>query len=245
MNAKSRSLKIFFDGLIFDTTLKLSLLKILLSTFCSNKELKLLVILLKLSPFNFDASINLKFFFLDKILIALEKKYMSSGVNLYTISNSYAFRTSSEVSEYLNIERIVPKPLSRAATETLAIIAYHQPITRSEIENIRGVSLSRGTIDLLLELGWIKPGQRRATPGNHLTWKTSNNFLEHFGIKEINELPGIEDLKSSGLLDKNKIIFIDLKLHDIPNTISSTFNSLKDYKNLNLNQVLMIQHQYQ
>ena len=146
---------------------------------------------------------------LDKILFALEKKYMSSGVNLYTISNSYAFRTSSEVSEYLNIERIVPKPLSRAATETLAIIAYHQPITRSEIENIRGVSLSRGTIDQLLELGWIKPGQRRATLGNPLTWKTSNNFLDHFGLKEINELPGIEDLKSSGLLDKNKIIFSD------------------------------------
>ena len=146
---------------------------------------------------------------LDKILIALEKKYMSSGVNLYTISNSYAFRTSSEVSEYLKIERIVPKPLSRAATETLAIIAYHQPITRSEIENIRGVSLSRGTIDLLLELGWIQPGQRRSTPGNPLTWKTSNNFLDHFGLKEINELPGIEDLKSSGLLDKNKIIFGD------------------------------------
>ena len=109
----------------------------------------------------------------------------------------------------MNIERIVPKPLSRAATETLAIIAYHQPITRSEIENIRGVSLSRGTIDLLLELGWIQPGQRRSTPGNPLTWKTSNNFLDHFGLKAINELPGIEDLKSSGLLDKNKIIFSD------------------------------------
>ena len=146
---------------------------------------------------------------LDEILTVLENKYISSGVNLCTINNSYAFRTSSEVSEYLNIERIVPKPLSRAATETLAIIAYHQPITRSEIENIRGVSLSRGTIDLLLELGWIQPGQRRSTPGNPLTWKTSNNFLDHFGLKEINELPGIEDLKSSGLLDKNKIIFGD------------------------------------
>ena len=146
---------------------------------------------------------------LDEILTRLENKYESSGVNLYTINNCYAFRTSLEVSEYLNIKRIVPKPLSRAATETLAIIAYHQPITRSEIENIRGVSLSRGTIDLLLELGWIKPGQRRATPGNPLTWKTSNNFLDHFGLKEINELPGIEDLKSSGLLDKNKIIFGD------------------------------------
>ena len=146
---------------------------------------------------------------LDKILIALEKKYISSGVNLYTINNSYAFRTSLEISEYLNIERIVPKPLSRAATETLAIIAYHQPITRSEIENIRGVSLSKGTLDLLLELGWIQPGQRRATPGNPLTWKTSNNFLDHFGLKEINDLPGIDDLKNSGLLDKNKIIFSD------------------------------------
>ena len=146
---------------------------------------------------------------LDEILVALEKKYISSGVNLYTINNSYAFRTSLEISEYLNIERIVPKPLSRAATETLAIIAYHQPITRSEIENIRGVSLSRGTLDLLLELGWIQPGQRRTTPGNPLTWKTSNNFLDHFGLKEINDLPGIDDLKNSGLLDKNKIIFSD------------------------------------
>ena len=146
---------------------------------------------------------------LDEILVALEKKYFSSGVNLYSINNSYAFRTSLEVSEYLNIERIVPKPLSRAATETLAIIAYHQPITRSEIENIRGVSLSRGTLDLLLEIGWILPGQRRATPGNPLTWKTSNKFLDHFGLKEINDLPGIDDLKNSGLLDKNKIIFSD------------------------------------
>ena len=146
---------------------------------------------------------------LDEILVALEKKYISSGVNLHCINNSYAFRTSLEVSEYLNIERIVPKPLSRAATETLAIIAYHQPITRSEIENIRGVSLSRGTLDLLLELGWIQPGQRRESPGSPLTWKTSNKFLDHFGLKEINDLPGIEDLKSSGLLDKNKIIFSD------------------------------------
>ena len=146
---------------------------------------------------------------LDEILVVLEKKYTSGGVNLYKMNNSYAFRTSLEVSEYLNIERIVPKTLSRAATETLAIIAYHQPITRSEIENIRGVSLSRGTLDLLLELGWIQPGQRRATPGNPLTWKTSNNFLDHFGLKEINDLPGLEDLKNSGLLDKNKIIFSD------------------------------------
>ena len=146
---------------------------------------------------------------LDEILRTLEDKYSSSGINLNRINNTFAFRTSPEVSEYLNIEKIVPKPLSRAATETLAIIAYHQPITRSEIENIRGVSLSRGTLDILLELGWVQPGKRKLTPGNPLTWKTSNTFLDHFGLGNINELPGIDDLKNSGLLEKDKIIFSD------------------------------------
>ena len=146
---------------------------------------------------------------LDEILTSLEDKYSSSGINLNRINNTFAFRTSPEVSEYLNIEKIVPKPLSRAATETLAIIAYHQPITRSEIENIRGVSLSRGTLDILLELGWVQPGKRKLTPGNPLTWKTSNAFLDHFGLADINELPGIDDLKNSGLLEKDKIIFSD------------------------------------
>ena len=97
---------------------------------------------------------------LDDILFILKEKYNSSGVNLININNSYAFRTSYEVAEFLNIEKIIPKPLSRAATETLSIIAYHQPITRSEIEDIRGVSLSKGTLDLLWQLSWIKPGQR-------------------------------------------------------------------------------------
>lgn len=146
---------------------------------------------------------------LNQILESLEIQYSSRGVNLLKINNTFAFRTSSEISEFLNIEKVVPKPLSRAATETLSIIAYHQPITRSEIENIRGVSLSRGTLDFLLELGWIQPGQRRSTPGNPLTWKTSNLFLDHFGLKEIKDLPGIDDLKNAGLLDKNKIIFND------------------------------------
>ena len=146
---------------------------------------------------------------LDEILTTLEDKYSSSGINLNRINNTFAFRTSPEVSEYLNIEKIVPKPLSRAATETLAIIAYHQPITRSEIENIRGVSLSKGTLDILLELGWVQPGKRKSTPGNPLTWKTSDAFLDHFGLGDINELPGIDDLKNSGLLEKDKIIFSD------------------------------------
>ncbi|MDC6451419.1 SMC-Scp complex subunit ScpB [Alphaproteobacteria bacterium] len=146
---------------------------------------------------------------LEAVLKSLEKKYSSSGFNLYRINNSYAFRTSPEVSEFLNVETIVPKPLSRAASETLAIIAYHQPITRSEIENIRGVSLSKGTLDALLELNWIKPGQRKSTPGNPLTWRTSDTFLDHFGLKEISDLPGIDDLKNSGLLEKDNVIFKD------------------------------------
>ena len=151
---------------------------------------------------------------LDQILKILEKEYSSRGVNFCKINNTYAFRTSSEISEYLNIEKVVSKPLSRAATETLSIIAYHQPVTRSEIENIRGVSLSRGTLDVLLELGWVQPGPRRSTPGTPLTWKTSNLFLDYFGLREINELPGIDDLKNSGLLDKNKIIFNDEPVND-------------------------------
>ena len=146
---------------------------------------------------------------LDDILFILKEKYNSSGVNLININNSYAFRTSYEVAEFLNIEKIIPKPLSRAATETLSIIAYHQPITRSEIEDIRGVSLSKGTLDLLWQLSWIKPGQRRATPGRPLTWVTTNFFLDHFGLKSVSDLPGIDDLKNSGLLEKNNILFND------------------------------------
>ena len=146
---------------------------------------------------------------LDDILFILKEKYNTSGVNLININNSYAFRTSYEVAEFLNIEKLIPKPLSRAATETLSIIAYHQPITRSEIEDIRGVSLSKGTLDLLWELSWIKPGQRRATPGRPLTWVTTNFFLDHFGLKSVSDLPGIDDLKNSGLLEKNNILFND------------------------------------
>jgi segregation and condensation protein B len=146
---------------------------------------------------------------LEEILKSLEKKHSSSGFNLYKINNSYAFRTSPELSQFLNVETVVPRPLSRAASETLAIIAYHQPITRPEIEGIRGVSLSKGTLDALLELNWIKPGQRKSTPGNPLTWRTSDTFLDHFGLKEISDLPGIDDLKNSGLLDKDNVIFKD------------------------------------
>ncbi len=144
-----------------------------------------------------------------KIIKKLQNKYITSGINLINIENSFAFRTSEEVSELLNFEQEIKKPLSRAASETLAIIAYHQPITRAKIENIRGVTLSKGTLDLLFEIGWIKPGKRLETPGRPITWVTTIDFLDHFGLSKISDLPGIEELKESGLLNEDKTFFSD------------------------------------
>ena len=140
----------------------------------------------------------------------MKSSYSNRGFHLVSVGKkAWAFRTAPDLSDHLRIETEVKRRLSRAAIETLSIIAYHQPITRSEIENIRGVSLSRGTLDVLLELQWIQPGHRKSTPGNPLTWKTTNLFLDYFNLKNIKDLPGIEDLKNSGLLDKNKVIFND------------------------------------
>ena len=129
-----------------------------------------------------------------------------SGIEFKVIDQKLAFRTRADIAAHLSLERPVQKPLSRAALEVLAIIAYHQPITRSEIEEIRGISLSRGTIDILLELEWIRPRGRRRTPGRPLTWGTSTAFLDHFGLSSVSELPGMEDLKSAGLLRKGAVI---------------------------------------
>lgn len=151
---------------------------------------------------------------LYKIINNLKKKYLKSGINLIQIENSYAFRTSEEVSDLLNIEQEVTRPLSRAASETLTIIAYHQPITRSKIESIRGVSLSKGTLDLLFEIGWIKPSKRLETPGRPLTWITTGKFLDHFGLSSKKDLPGLKELNQSGLLDDKSNIFSDPKFNE-------------------------------
>ncbi len=153
-------------------------------------------------------------FNLIKIIDDLQKKYSNFGINLIQIENSYAFRTSEEVSDLLNIEQEISRPLSRAASETLAIIAYHQPITRSKIENIRGVSLSKGTLDLLFEIGWIKPGKRLESPGRPLTWVTTSNFLDHFGLSNKKDLPGLKELNQSGLLNDENNIFSDPKFNE-------------------------------
>ena len=146
---------------------------------------------------------------LTELLDELEIKYQDFGFNLININNTYCFRTSEEVSSLLNIEQEVSKQLSRAAKETLGIIAYHQPITRSQIEEIRGVSLSKGTMDILFEIGWIKPGKRLELPGRPSTWETTNKFLDHFGLSNINQLPGLDELKEAGLLNFDNRVFND------------------------------------
>ena len=145
---------------------------------------------------------------LETVIEMISERYdAGSGIELSKIEGGFfAFRTAPDIAPRLNIERQVKRPLSRAAMEVLAIIAYHQPITRAEIEEIRGISLSRGTIDILLELGWIKPRGRRRTPGRPLTWGTSPAFLDHFGLAELADLPGLDDLKAAGLLRKGQVI---------------------------------------
>ncbi len=143
---------------------------------------------------------------LNVLLPELRGFYDGRGVQLMEINGAYAFRTSADVASSLTIEKNVERRLSRAALETMAVIAYHQPITRAEIENIRGVATHKGTIDQLLEMGWVKPGKRRETPGRPLTWVSTNVFLDHFALGSIMELPGLEDLKAAGLLDRRPAI---------------------------------------
>ena len=144
---------------------------------------------------------------LESLLPLIEARFdATGGLELCRVGDAYAFRTRANIAERLNTRKQVERPLSRAALEVLAIIAYHQPITRAEIEEIRGISLSRGTIDILLELGWIKPRGRRRTPGRPLTWGTSPAFLDHFGLAELSDLPGLDDLKAAGLLRKGQVI---------------------------------------
>ncbi|MCW5772918.1 MAG: SMC-Scp complex subunit ScpB [Rhodospirillaceae bacterium] len=135
------------------------------------------------------------------VLSALAGDYATRGIRLVKIGEAWAFRTAPELAPHLQLERKVTRKLSRAALEALGIVAYHQPVTRAEIEDIRGVALSRGTLDTLLEAGWIRPGKRRRTPGKPVTWVTTPEFLDHFGLEKIEDLPGLEELKASGLLD--------------------------------------------
>lgn len=130
----------------------------------------------------------------------LAENYEKRGVNLLRVDNAWAFRTTGDLSFLMQREQVQQRKLSRAALEVLAIIAYHQPVTRAEMEEIRGVDTSKGTLDVLLETGWIKLRGRRKTPGRPVTYGTTLEFIDHFGLSEIRDLPGMEELKAAGLL---------------------------------------------
>lgn len=133
----------------------------------------------------------------------LQKAYEPRGVNLVRLADKWMFRTAEDLAFLMEREAIQQRKLSRAAMETLAIIAYHQPVTRAEIEEIRGVTVSKGTIDVLMETGWIRLRGRRRTPGRPVTYGTTDDFLVHFGLENIGDLPGHEELKAAGLLEAN------------------------------------------
>ena len=139
-------------------------------------------------------------------LAQLQAEYAPRGVNLVRVANKWTFRTAGDLSWLMTRESTETRRLSRAAIEVLAIIAYHQPVTRGEIEEIRGVALSRGTLDSLLEAGWIRPKGRRQTPGRPVTWVTTDAFLDHFGLENCEALPGLEELRAAGLLDARSAI---------------------------------------
>ena len=140
------------------------------------------------------------------LLTRLQEDYAGRGVNLVERDGAWAFRTAADLGDRLRIEKTQIRKLSRAAVETLAVIAYHQPVSRAEIETIRGVATARGTLDVLIEADWIKPGRRRETPGRPGTWVTTESFLDHFGLGGLADLPGVDELKATGLLDKRPAI---------------------------------------
>jgi segregation and condensation protein B len=147
---------------------------------------------------------------LASLLDELRALYADRGVNLVRTGGRWWFRTAPDLADALRVDTEVTRKLSRAAVETLAIIAYQHakgdPVTRAEIESVRGVATSKGTLDLLMEAGWIRPGRRKETPGRPLTWVTTDGFLDHFGLESLRDLPGVEELKAAGLLDSRPVL---------------------------------------
>lgn len=140
------------------------------------------------------------------ILEQLQAQFANRGINLVQRDNRWALRTATDLGDRLRLEKEQPKKFTRSAMETMAIVAYHQPVTRAEIENIRGVATSPGALDALMEAGWIKPGKRREVPGRPVTWLSTQAFLDHFGLEKLEDLPGMEELKAAGLLDKRPAV---------------------------------------
>ena len=175
---------------------------------------------------------------LNKILNDLKNHYQDRGINLIKTGNYWSFRTANDLYDQLTILKKQKRKISRAAIETLSIIAYHQPITRAEIENIRGVQMGRGSIDMLIEVGWVKPKGRRNSPGRPITWGTTDEFLNHFSLENISHLPRLDELKASGFLDKRSAIssITDLAPKDDSNILSEELieeENLEDFINKN------------
>ena len=142
---------------------------------------------------------------IKKILLKLQEEYSSRGINLICISNKWIFRTASDLSELMSLQKSTQKKLSRASIETLSIIVYHQPVTRSEIEEIRGVAFATNTLEILLELDWVRPAGRKNVPGKPIQYVTTDNFLNHFNIQKLSDLPTVDELSSAGLIDTSSI----------------------------------------
>ena len=141
----------------------------------------------------------------SKILESLKIQYKNRGVNLICITNKWSFRTASDLSKLMNLQISTQRKLSKAAIETLAIIVYHQPVTRSEIEEIRGVSFGTGTLEILLELNWVRPSGRKNVPGKPIQYVTTDEFLNHFNLQKLSDLPNVEELTSAGLIDSGNV----------------------------------------
>ena len=142
---------------------------------------------------------------IEKALSKLQKEYFNRGINLICISNKWSFRTAKNLSTLMSQEKTVEKKLSRAAIETLAIIVYHQPVTRAEIEEIRGVAFGTNTLDILMELNWVKPQGRKDVPGKPIQYGTTDDFLSHFSLQKLSDLPTVEELSTAGLIDRTNI----------------------------------------
>ncbi len=140
-----------------------------------------------------------------KILEKLKKNYNNRGINLVCIRNKWSFRTAEDLSKLMSLQKSTQKKLSKATIETLSIIVYHQPVTRSEIEEIRGVSFATNTLEILLELDWVRPAGRKDVPGKPIQYATTENFLHHFNVQKLSDLPTVEELGSAGLIDTSTI----------------------------------------
>ena len=142
---------------------------------------------------------------ISKSLEKLQQEYSNRGINLVCIKDKWSFRTSPKLANLMSQEKTVEKKLSRAAVETLAIIVYHQPVTRAEIEEIRGVAFGTNTLDILMELNWVKPGGRKDVPGRPIQYVTTDDFLSHFNIQKLSDLPNIDELGAAGMIDSSSV----------------------------------------